>query len=214
MKKRLLLVFLSLFFLTGCVKKQAMIDVPIAQYLDFESGFYLNENFIKTLESLEEKKKGKDCSGLIYLINEKNDNIYFLEEDIYKFTPKSGRRSAGIYNFYKSNNNIIFKSPKIGDLIFFYNTTKNTKYSKIKQITHVGVVKDVFSDGRVSFLHNVRGVNRIDYINLNQKNSHKVNDKIVNSYITRCSKNKISCLASNRFAGYGKVDHEKIYFEK
>lgn len=205
MIKNLVLALFCLIFLTGCIQKQTVVDASLVGDIDFIESICKNQDFVKTLESLNQDKKDGDCSGLIYLINKKHNNIYFLKEDIYKFMPKSGRRSAGIYNFYKANKNLVFDNPTPGDLIFFHNTTKNTKNSKIKEITHIGVVKEVFNDGRVSFLHNTRGKNKIDYINLNKKNNHKIKNKIENSYIIRCSKNKISCLASNRFAGYGKI---------
>lgn len=161
-------------------------------------------DLLASISRYEGSSAGGDCSGLVSLINSKNDDIYFDPSNLHKYMI-SHRKSEGIYNLYAKNGNIIYKNPKPGDLIFFHNTTSSTKNSKKKHITHIGVIKEVYKDGRVSFVHNTRGKNKVAYMNILEKNTHKKGSQTQNSYIISCKRGDYSCLTSNRFAGFGTV---------
>ena len=122
-----------------------------------------------------------------------------------KFYGENGSKSQAIYNFYKKRNLISQTSPKLGDLVFFNNTTSQTKGKNKQTITHLGIIDRIEDDGTIRFMHNTRGKNKSGFINLFQKNSHKIGGKEVNSYIVACKGGDATCLTSNRFAGFGKV---------
>ena len=128
-------------------------------------------------------RAGGDCSGFVSIVNQKHANMYFDESAINKYYDKGGRKSKAIFNLYASKNLIADKNPKIGDLIFFANTLGRgaQKNKDMKNVTHVGIITDVAKDGTVRFIHNYGG-------------------KIKHSKGAQSS-----CLASNRFAGYGIV---------
>lgn len=164
-----------------------------------------DKNFGSFFKKYMNTRAGRDCSGFVSIVNQKHANMYFDEKTINKYYDKGGRKSKAIYNFYQSQNLIIQENPKIGDLIFFSNTLgKGVQKNIDKQnVTHVGIVNEISPDGTIRFIHNSGGKIIHSYMNLNNKNTHLNGKKEINSYIIRCS--KISCLASNRFAGYGKV---------
>ena len=152
------------------------------------------------------KKDGGDCSGFVSLVNKNINNVYFFETNLLKFYGENGSKSQAIYNFYKKRNLISQKSPKLGDLVFFNNTTSQTKGKNKQTITHLGIIDRIEDDGTIRFMHNTRGKNKSGFINLFQKNSHKIGGKEVNSYIVACKGGDATCLTSNRFAGFGKVN--------
>ena len=152
------------------------------------------------------KRDGGDCSGFVTLINKKFNRDFFDEKELDKFYTKRGLKSEAMFKLYESKNLIAFDDPKVGDLIFFTNTTRSTKNNKkAKIITHVGIVSSVEKDGTVGFTHNARGKNMVDFMNLKNKNTRKKGKKELNSYVVSCKNNNLSCLASNRFSGFGKV---------
>lgn len=150
-------------------------------------------------------RAGGDCSGFVSIVNAKYQNMYFDEKTINRYYDNGGRKSKAIYNFYESKNLITHKNPKIGDLVFFSNTLgKGVQKNKDKKnITHVGIVTAVLGDETVKFIHNSGGKIIHSYMNLKQKNVHLKGNQEINSYLVRCSNS--SCLAANRFAGYGKA---------
>ena len=152
------------------------------------------------------KKDGGDCSGFVSLVNKNINNVYFSETNLLKFYGENGSKSQAIYNFYKKRNLISQTSPKLGDLVFFNNTTSQTKGKNKQTITHLGIIDRIEDDGTIRFMHNTRGKNKSGFINLFQKNSHKIGGKEVNSYIVACKGGDATCLTSNRFAGFGKVN--------
>ncbi|NLY03595.1 MAG: C40 family peptidase [Campylobacter sp.] len=170
--------------------------------------FDYNNNIKSLLSSVngyEGSRAGGDCSGFVSLLNEKNGGIFFSPSDVDAHMTSS-RKSEGIYNLYSANGDISYKDPRPGDLIFFYNTTSNTKNSSKKHITHLGVIKDVYANGRISFVHHSSGKNIVSYMNTLKKNTFQSKDGVVeNSYLVRCRGGDTSCLASNRFAGFGMV---------
>ncbi|WP_298947790.1 CHAP domain-containing protein [uncultured Campylobacter sp.] len=152
------------------------------------------------------KRDGGDCSGFVTLINKKFNRDFFDEKELDKFYTKHGLKSEAMFKLYESKNLIAFDDPKVGDLVFFNNTTRSTKNNKkAKIVTHVGIVSSVEKDGTVGFTHNSRGKNAVDFMNLKNKNTRKKGNKELNSYVVSCKNNNTSCLASNRFAGFGKA---------
>nr|WP_232501997.1 CHAP domain-containing protein [Campylobacter showae] len=152
------------------------------------------------------KRDGGDCSGFVTLINKKLNRDFFDEKELDKFYTKHGLKSEAMFKLYESKNLIAFDDPKVGDLVFFNNTTRSTKNNKkAKIVTHVGIVSSVEKDGTVGFTHNSRGKNAVDFMNLKNKNTRKKGNKELNSYVVSCKNNNTSCLASNRFAGFGKA---------
>ncbi len=152
------------------------------------------------------KKDGGDCSGFVTLVNKKLNRDFFDEKELDKFYTKHGLKSEAMFKLYESKNLIAFDDPKVGDLVFFNNTTRSTKNNKkAKIVTHVGIVSSVEKDGTVGFTHNSRGKNAVDFMNLKNKNTRKKGNKELNSYVVSCKNNNTSCLASNRFAGFGKA---------
>ena len=167
-------------------------------------GSTYNKTLISWVDKYTGTRVGGDCSGFITALNSKNKEIFFNSKELPKYFT-NGRKSQAIYNYYKNKNLIAHQTPRIGDLIFFQNTLQSNKNRINNEISHIGVIREIYSDGRIKFVHNSRGRNKEDYMNLNKKNVHKNGKKIENSYIVRCGKNKTSCLTSNRFAGYGRV---------
>ncbi len=152
------------------------------------------------------KRDGGDCSGFVTLINKKFNRDFFDEKELDKFYTKRGLKSEAMFKLYESKNLIAFDEPQVGDLIFFNNTTRSTKNNKkAKIVTHVGIVSSVEKDGTVAFTHHTKGKNMVDFMNLNDKNTRKKGKKELNSYVVSCKNKSTSCLASNRFSGFGKV---------
>jgi len=152
------------------------------------------------------KRDGGDCSGFVTLVNKKLNRDFFDEKELDKFYTKHGLKSEAMFKLYESKNLIAFDDPKVGDLVFFNNTTRSTKNNKkAKIVTHVGIVSSVEKDGTVGFTHHARGKNAVDFMNLKNKNTRKKGNKELNSYVVSCKNNNASCLASNRFAGFGKA---------
>lgn len=186
--------------------KNANVKKKIAQS---EVSGRLNENGLRLLDLMQDylgKKDGGDCSGFVSLINKKFRDSFFNEKELHKFYTARGLKSEAMFRLYESKNLISFENPEVGDLIFFNNTTKNTKNNKkAKIITHVGIVSSVEKDGTVGFTHNTRGKNAVHFMNLNEKDTHKKGKKELNSYVVACKSKSAACLAANRFAGYGKA---------
>lgn len=186
--------------------KNANVKKKIAQS---EISGRLNENGLRLLDLMQDylgKKDGGDCSGFVSLINKKFQDSFFNEKELHKFYTARGLKSEAMFRLYESKNLISFENPEVGDLIFFNNTTKNTKNNKkAKIITHVGIVSSVEKDGTVGFTHNTRGKNAVHFMNLNEKDTHKKGKKELNSYVVACKSKSAACLAANRFAGYGKA---------
>lgn len=223
MKKLAICVAIFALLMTGCSIKNtatsgeygfaynnfAIKNSSNSEFVDNSSEF-TNSNPSKAkdfgldLDKYVNTRIGRDCSGLVSVINDKNDKIFFEPRELNKYFNNT-RKSQAIFNLYKAHNKIVFTQPKAGDLIFFNNTTRDTKRKKNGAITHVGIIDEVKSDGSIIFLHNSGGKNIKSVMSLKHKNSHDVGGKKVNAYlISRCS--SIDCLASNRFAGYGRVE--------
>ncbi|MDA3054052.1 MULTISPECIES: NlpC/P60 family protein [unclassified Campylobacter] len=214
--KKIFALFLGAFLMSGC-SWLAPFSSPAnpttqADYEVYEDnsgssqipGNTYNTTLISWVDKYTGTKVGGDCSGFITALNSKNKEIFFDSKELPKYFT-NGRKSQAIYNYYKKRDLIAHKNPRVGDLIFFQNTLQSNKKRLNNEISHIGVIREIYADGRIKFVHNSRGRNKVDFVNLNKKNTHKNGKKIENSYIVRCGSNKVSCLASNRFAGYGRV---------
>ena len=170
-------------------------------------GFDVKEKaLLDLLQKYIGKKDGGDCSGFVTLINRQFSLNLFDENELDKFYTARGLKSEAMFRLYESKNLISFENPEVGDLIFFNNTTKSTKNNKkAKIITHVGIVSSIEKDGTVGFTHHAKGKNAVDFMNLNDKNARKNGKKELNSFVATCKNKSASCLASNRFAGFGKT---------
>ncbi|WP_180998536.1 NlpC/P60 family protein [Campylobacter concisus] len=213
---------LSIIFFTGCsftsnqpTTPQNETNQTVTSSVDFSEqmiGEIIDEDndredkkFGSFFKKYLNTRAGGDCSGFVSIVNAKYQNMYFDEKTINRYYDNGGRKSKAIYNFYESKNLITHKNPKIGDLVFFSNTLgKGVQKNKDKKnITHVGIVTAVLGDETVKFIHNSGGKIIHSYMNLKQKNVHLKGNQEINSYLVRCSNS--SCLAANRFAGYGKA---------
>ncbi len=213
---------LSIIFFTGCSFTSSQPTTPqnetnqtVTSSVDFSEqmiGEIIDEDndredkkFGSFFKKYLNTRAGGDCSGFVSIVNAKYQNMYFDEKTINRYYDNGGRKSKAIYNFYESKNLITHKNPKIGDLVFFSNTLgKGVQKNKDKKnITHVGIVTAVLGDETVKFIHNSGGKIIHSYMNLKQKNVHLKGNQEINSYLVRCSNS--SCLAANRFAGYGKA---------
>lgn len=211
--KRIVICALGALLLVGCASKGPSASHSQKWYVtnDHEQGLTsvpgskFNHTLIASVDNYIGTRAGGDCSGFITVLNSKHDELFFSSKDLPKYFT-NGRKSQAIYNYY-SRKNLLSDTPRIGDLVFFQNTLRSNKGKINNEISHIGVVREIYADGRVKFVHNTRGRNQEDFVNLNKKNVHVAGKKMENSYIVRCSKDRISCLASNRFAGYGRVNN-------
>lgn len=210
------LLFMILIF-SGCGVKNPQIITPqtckISGFYEFDPKFSKNkiwaDNYtiinllLASIDKYEGTRKGGDCSGFIELLNSQNHGVFFNRAELDKYFT-NGKKSQAMYNYFKAKGRISMTSPQIGDLIFWQNTTRKTRGKKTGEITHVGVIREIFKDGRIRFVHYGSRGNTSDFMDLNRPNTHIMGKKVVNSYIASC-KNKNFCLASNLFVGFGKV---------
>lgn len=220
-------MFLIIIFLAGCSKnienlsvidnnaiKVEILDQNLTNFQK-NSIFSPKQTYKIDLESFStkylNKKVGVDCSGFVVFANKKFNGVFFDTKEIAKHYDKSGRRSKAIYNMFKKDNKIFYEKPTAGDLVFFVNTDeKSFKGSKNKEnITHIGIVTQVFDDDTIEFIHNLRGIVKIGYLNLTYKNNHKKDFKILNSFILKCKKGQQKgCLTSDRFFAFARINQE------
>lgn len=199
--KLITLIFLTLFFIfTGCSQKQSNIENK-------------NENLEKIRKSIAvnalkylNTKEGRDCSGLIALVNSENGEPYYKTRELSNYFTND-YRSKAIYNVMKSNVRISNKkAPQIADLVFFSDTLEKTKRNLgSTNITHIGIVTQIDKDGTVHFIHNIRGKNIIGVVNEKYPNIAKLENKNINTYLKRCEpkKPKQECLSSFFLTAYG-----------
>lgn len=206
--RNVIFILISALFFAACTTAPQSASNTYKNSYKYNSKYKNNVNNELASELNLAKYKntriGGDCSGLVSVINKNNDEIYFAPSELNKYF-SSGRKSQAIFDLYKSKNQISHHSPKAGDLVFFNNTTKNTRRAKKELITHIGVISKVNKDGSVEFLHNIRGKNVVSVMDLNSPESHAKNGKKINAYIIAGCGNSASCLASKRFSGFGIV---------
>ncbi|MFW5990150.1 MAG: CHAP domain-containing protein [Campylobacterales bacterium] len=147
-------------------------------------------------------RKGGDCSGFVLEVSKDLGYNYFDTDELLKHYTNS-RRSKAMHNYYKRKGRVFYdKTPKVGDLVFFHNTVGYSKDPS--NITHIGIVYRVMSDGTVEFANLLSGIVKLSYINL-QTRAHYKNNKVINSFLKKCPRGsrKHRCLAYDLFAGYG-----------
>ncbi|AFL68797.1 hypothetical protein [Sulfurospirillum barnesii] len=163
------------------------------------------------------KRDGGDCSGFVNLINIRSGRPFYQEKELSQ-SFDNARKSRAMFNLMsKKGNAYEARLPHIGDLVFFENTerrtSKKTKGNKTpavqvaENITHVGIVTKVESDGTVEFIHHSNGKNILDYMNFNYPMLTNKDGKKINTYMKRCpSKNgavQPQCMNIAFFVAYG-----------
>lgn len=197
MRYPFLVFFIVALFLGGCAQKEPVPTPP--PVIDNSAK---RETIVASALSYLNKKDGKDCSGFVSLVNQKNGEPYFKQSEIEAYFEDS-RRSLAIYNLFEARKRLFESLPKRGDLIFFANTIKAYSAKKaVDNITHIGIVTRIDSDETVHFIHNIRGRNVIGYINFRFPTHSMYDNKIINSYMEKCSPSQ-NCLAPNYFSAYG-----------
>lgn len=167
------------------------------------------ENIVKIAMKYLGKKDGKDCSGFVNLINRQIGYRYYNEKELSQ-SYDNARKSRAMFNLMrKKGNTFDNRLPYIGDLVFFQNTERvvKNKNKVAENITHVGIVTRVDSDGTVTFIHHSNGKNILDYMNFNYPKQTKIDDKKINTYMKRCSSKKgvirSDCFNIAFFVAYG-----------
>lgn len=212
-----LFLFATLFI--GCsLFKSPYNDISEAEFFELDKEFEAlllaqspeqrakkHAGLLESIDKYIGTKKGGDCSGFITVLNNEHKSVFFDNNELNKFYTNK-RKTQAIFNYYRNKKRLSNEKPQIGDLVFFQNTLRTNKHKINGEISHIGVIREIYPDGRIRFVHNTRGKNKSDYMNLNKKNTHLNGKKIENSYIVVCKNGDKSCLTSNRFAGFGKVN--------
>ncbi|MCI6989630.1 MAG: NlpC/P60 family protein [Campylobacter sp.] len=195
----------ALLMLVGCTSKSPEPKNE-PYYDDGTLSVELQGELKYAIDKYAGTRTGGDCSGIITVLNRDHNGLFFDDGELNSSFDRSGRKSQAMYNLYSKNGKISYSKPKVGDLVFFKNTTRRTLNSKKNNVTHVGLVSKIYSNGRIEFFHFAGGKNRVDYMNLNAPKVYSNKNGIQNSYIVRCRGGNISCLASNKFVGFGVVE--------
>jgi len=205
MKQYLFALCSCLFLLSGCAQKEFTQNAPaIPEQIKDDTP--KRQEIIKNALKHQGKVDGGDCSGFVSLVNKESTEPFFTPVELNGYYEDS-RRSLAIYNLLDTQKRTYQEKPRIGDLIFFANTLK--KYSKSKSddnITHIGIVTQIDPDETVYFIHHTKGKNLISQMNLNYPTVAMYNNKVVNSYLEKCSKDENhKCLAPAYFSAYGRI---------
>lgn len=178
------------------------------------------ENIVDVAMSYYGKRDGGDCSGFVNLVNIKTGHPYYHDDELSK-SFDNARKSRAMFNLMSKKGHAFETTlPNIGDLVFFENTerrpavkTKGKKGVKTpavqvaENITHVGIVTRVDSDGTVEFIHHSNGKNILDYMNFTYPMLTHKDGKKINTYMKRCpSKNGAAqpqCMNIAFFVAYG-----------
>jgi len=166
------------------------------------------------------KRDGGDCSGFVNLINIKSGHPFYNDVELNK-SFDNARKSRAMFNLMSQKGHAYETMlPNIGDLVFFKDTERSTKtkHKKTKHkkpvvqnvaenITHVGIVTHVETNGTVEFIHHSNGKNVLDYMNFNYPMLTMKDGKKINTYMKRCpSKNGAAqpqCMNIAFFEAYG-----------
>lgn len=209
------ILFLAIFLLSGCSQKEVVVlDAPqVKQEEKAEiepdtkalEEAALRSTIVQSALRYLHKSSGRDCSGFVELVNFQNEEPYYKSSELADYYDNANRSKA-IFNIMKVKNRVFDKeSPKVGDLVFFEDTLQKSK-RKIGSlnITHVGIVTQVDSDGTIHFIHNIQGKNRIDQLNIKFAETQNLGTKNINSYLKRCNAKipKEECLSSYFFSAF------------
>ena len=170
------------------------------------------------------KRDGGDCSGFVSLINYKTGTPFYQEKELSQ-SFDNARKSRAMFNLMSKKGNAFETTlPNIGDLVFFENTerkpavkTKGKGKEKVavkqpavqvaENITHVGIVTKVESDGTVEFIHHSNGKNILDYMNFTYPMLTHKDGKKINTYMKRCPSKggaaQPQCMNIAFFVAYG-----------
>ena len=202
MKYSVVILLGVLFFLSGCSYKEPFSS----PYTGHGQNSQKRLEVVNTAQKYLYKKDGTDCSGFVMLVNQESYEPFFDAKKLPKFYEDS-RRSLAMYRLFEADKRLYWDNPRIGDLVFFANTIK--KYSTIKNIdniTHIGVIVKIESDGTVQFIHHTRGQNMIGYLNMRYPEIAINNGKMLNSYMEKCPpKQSLACLAPAYFSAFGAI---------
>lgn len=152
-----------------------------------------------------------DCSGLVGAVLLKNGIDVFggaSELEIRGNGVRIVREFVGRYGTLYT-----MTPPGQGDLIFFSNTYDRDRDGLLNDdLTHIGIVEEVDSDGTVTFIHNVHhGVGRY-VMNLDFPHQHRnAQGKIINSYLRkrrRSDRKNTPYLAGSLFENFGTLVRE------
>ena len=199
----ILFIFPLIFIFTGCSQKQSNMETESLSIEKKRKAIVANA--LKYLNT----KEGRDCSGLVALVNTENGEPYYKTKKLSNHF-SNDYRSKAIYNVMKSDERIAKKqSPKIADLVFFSDTLEKTKRKVgAENITHIGIVTQVDRDGTVHFIHNIRGKNVIGVLNEKYPKIAKKENKNINTYLKKCEPNrsKYECLSPYFLSAYGEIE--------
>ena len=199
----ILFIFPLIFIFTGCFQKQSNMETESLSIEKKRKAIVANA--LKYLNT----KEGRDCSGLVALVNTENGEPYYKTKKLNNHF-SNDYRSKAIYNVMKSDERIAKKqSPKIADLVFFSDTLEKTKRKVgAENITHIGIVTQVDRDGTVHFIHNIRGKNVIGVLNEKYPKIANKENKNINTYLKRCepSRSKHECLSPYFLSAYGEIE--------
>ncbi|ATB69921.1 hypothetical protein SJPD1_1816 [Sulfurospirillum diekertiae] len=184
----------------------------------------LRESIVQNALMYLGKRDGGDCSGFVSLINYKTGDPFFQDKELSQ-SFDNARKSRAMFNLMSKKGNAFETTlPHMGDLVFFENTerkpavkTKGKGKNKIaakqpavqvaENITHVGIVTKVETDGTVEFIHHSNGKNILDYMNFNYPMLTNKDGKVINTYMKRCPSQKGAaqpqCMNIAFFVAYG-----------
>ncbi len=211
------LLFLSVFILSSCsIVKLPSYRTPKKAV---RSGFHEPEekisgkrnNIVRDAKSfvgkrrirVENKSFNNDCSGLVAAVYFKNGY------DLINGNPYGHRSLVRAIFSYINNKGEIYreKNPRPGDIVFFSNTYK--EYGA-NELTHVGIVENVDTDGTITFIHrSSRGIveDSMNTIHPSTRENPK-NSKILNAYLRRKRRDdppNAKYLAGELFEAYGRI---------
>ncbi|ARU49062.1 hypothetical protein [Sulfurospirillum diekertiae] len=184
----------------------------------------LRESIVQNALMYLGKRDGGDCSGFVSLINYKTGAPFYKEKELSQ-SFDNARKSRAMFNLMSQKGNAYeTRLPHLGDLVFFENTehkaavkTKGKGKNKVavkkpsvqvaENITHVGIVTKVESDGTVEFIHHSNGKNILDYMNFNYPMLTNKDGKVINTYMKRCPSKggaaQPQCMNIAFFVAYG-----------
>ena len=181
------------------------------------------QSIVNTAMSYLNKRDGGDCSGFVKLVNLKTGRPYYNEKEL-NANFDNARKSRAMFNLMaKRGHAFETMLPNLGDLVFFENTERRpavkTKTkgknppkpqpaaSVIENITHVGIVTRIDTDGTVEFIHHSNGKNILDYMNFNYPMLTNKDGKKINTYMKRCPSKggaaQPQCMNIAFFVAYG-----------
>ena len=160
------------------------------------------------------KKFRNDCSGFVrYVYDHFNIDLFNLEREELRERGRWVNGSKLIYKYSKKHGKVFSKKPKLGDFIFFDNTTDRNRDGRLNDLfTHIAIVIKIEDNGTIHYIHKSnRGIN-IQKMNLKYINSSYIKvgnkKKKVNSYLRKVKKHdnkKTKYLSGQMFKSFGSI---------